>query len=192
MRQKSRFLPSVLCLLIVCEAMLFPVSWLISTAWQESGVASLLSADGIRWFIGNYARLLASPYLVWIILAGLSIGIFKGSGLAKPRKGLALQVTIIMLLLQTSAIILLSFIPHAILLSSTGNLLNSSFSAGIIPMLCFVLFVCSITYGVLESEYITLRQLYAVAIHGISISAPYILLYLFAAQLYHSLIYILP
>lgn len=192
MNYRKSLMPSVLCLLLFCEAMLFPLSWIISTAWQDSGVVSLLSPDGIRWFIGSHAKLLATPYIIWIILIGISAGILQGSKLTKPKKGFALQFTILVFLLQLAAIILLAFTPHAVLLSATGRLLGSSFSAGAIPMLCFVTCTCAITYGTLDSRYTTLRQLYLAALNGISMATPYILLYILVAQLYFSIGYILP
>ncbi|MCM1078792.1 MAG: hypothetical protein NC344_04040 [Bacteroidales bacterium] len=192
MRHRRNIIPYILCTIFICETLLFPVSWIISTAWQESGIISLLSPDGIRWFIGSNARLLATPYLVWLILTGISAGLLKCSGLVHPRKGPALQITFLMFLLLLSAIGLLSFTPHAILLSATGRLLNSSFSEGAVPMFCFVICLCSITYGTLASRYTTLRQAYTAALHGIGMAAPYILLYILTAQLYYTVEYILP
>lgn len=192
MKQRRNIVPIVLCLLFACEAVLFPLSWIASTIWQESGIMSLLSPDGIRWFVGNHARLLSTPYLVWLLLAGISAGIVKDSGILHPKKGWTLQVTLFVLVVMLSAIGLLSFSPHAILLSATGNLLDSSFSAGIVPALCFVACCCALTYGTLESKYATLNHIYTAALCGINMVAPYILLYLFTAQLYFTIQYILP
>ena len=107
MKQRRNIVPIVLCLLFACEAVLFPLSWIASTIWQESGIMSLLSPDGIRWFVGNHARLLSTPYLVWLLLAGISAGIVKDSGILHPKKGWTLQVTLFVLVVMLSAMMIM-------------------------------------------------------------------------------------
>ena len=43
---------------MVAECVLVILSWLLSAARLE-GVRSMLSSEGIRWFIGNFSNIIA-------------------------------------------------------------------------------------------------------------------------------------
>lgn len=53
-------LESVCLLLCLAEVLLVILSWLLS-AMRLDEVHSLLSSEGIRWFLGNFSSMLASP-----------------------------------------------------------------------------------------------------------------------------------
>ena len=59
--------------LLVAHAVLIILSWLLSAMGQED-VRSLLSSEGIRWFVGEFTLMLASPLLVWLLLALVALG----------------------------------------------------------------------------------------------------------------------
>ena len=54
---------SRLCVgLLVAQSLLVIVSWLLS-AMRLEGVRSLLSSEGIRWFVGGFSDIVANPLL---------------------------------------------------------------------------------------------------------------------------------
>ena len=66
------------------------------------------------------------------------------------QKKLALNVVLVELCTFIVLIVLLTAMPHAVLLSVTGELFPSSFSKGLIPMLCFIVTILSISYGLVS------------------------------------------
>ena len=73
--KSSKGLGEVLISLLIAEIILILLSWILSAACVE-GVRSLLSGEGVRWFVGDFARMMASPLLVWLILLLMAIGAF--------------------------------------------------------------------------------------------------------------------
>ena len=126
--------------LLCAEALLIILSWILSTTMTE-GIRSLLSSEGIRWFFGSFTSVIASPLLVWLLLALIAIGSLQKSGLTawqrNYRDRLALRVATVSLLIYLGLIALLTFPPHAILLSATGNLFPSAFSRSLVPIIAF-------------------------------------------------------
>ena len=49
----KRVLAGAGLILLMAECLLFILSWLLSATMMED-VRSLLSSEGIRWFLGNY------------------------------------------------------------------------------------------------------------------------------------------
>lgn len=149
-------LGTIACLLAVVQVMLILVSWVIAAAFPELNTHSLLSSEGIRWFFGRFVDNMQTRFLVWIILVTIALGAFNTSGLTSAisprtsaplhyRQRMALRVVGIELIILLVAIVLLTAIPHAVLLSVTGSLWPSSFSASIIPIVTFIVSICSIT-----------------------------------------------
>ena len=71
--------------LLCAEALLIILSWILSTTMTE-GVRSLLSSEGIRWFFGSFTGIIASPLLVWLLLALIAIGSVQKSGLTAWKR----------------------------------------------------------------------------------------------------------
>ena len=67
MNRDLKLLGRVCLVLVLAEVMLVILSWLLSATMME-GVRSLLSSEGIRWFVGSYSAMMASPLLVWLLL----------------------------------------------------------------------------------------------------------------------------
>ncbi|MFR5271186.1 MAG: hypothetical protein ACLTGI_12620 [Hoylesella buccalis] len=80
---KSKAFAIVTFSLGIVQILLILVSWFITATMPMSPVRSLLSSEGIRWFFGQFTYNLASPLLVWLILAGMALGALKQSGLSK-------------------------------------------------------------------------------------------------------------
>ena len=70
----KRILPYIALALALAQLLLILTSWVWSAAMPLSGVRSMLSSEGIRWFLGHFAELMASPVLVWILLGAMAYG----------------------------------------------------------------------------------------------------------------------
>jgi aminobenzoyl-glutamate transport protein len=86
-----------------------------------------------------------------------------------------------------AALLLLTAIPHAPLLSATGVLFPSSFSDGLLPVVCFVVIVVSLSYGFVSEKFTSFEMLLDALVRGIRKASPLLLLYVLAAELYASL-----
>ena len=181
-----------LCLVaIIAETLLVILSWLLS-ALRVEGVRSLLSSEGIRWFFSSFNDLVASPVLVWLLLLMCALGclqksratsIFRGTKAISFRDRLALYVAIAFLLIYGVIIILLTLMPHAILLSATDHLFPSAFSRSLVPIISFGICVFSVSFGLMAGVMRNLSDILQALSFGIAKGAPLLVFYLFAVQL---------
>ncbi|MGI6242317.1 MAG: tellurium resistance protein TerC [Prevotella sp.] len=191
-------------LFALAQIVLILASWLLTAAMPDTSLRSLLSAGGIRWFFGNFATDMADSMLIYIIVLVIAWGSIRASGLCEALKSLlglhrspltsqqkfALKGALLMLFVEVVVVALLTFLPHAILLSITGELFPSSFSAALIPILAFMGTSVSIFYSLLSRK---LRNVYEVGQAMCSASSwlmPLLLLYVFASVFYHSFSYV--
>lgn len=185
--------------LIVAQLMLVLVSWLLS-ATQTSNVHSLLSNEGVRWFLGQFAAMLATPFLSWLLLLSMAGGCLWQSGLltclsTRPslltyRQRIALRLSVVLLLLYMVVIVLLSVIPHAVLLSATGRLFPSPFSRALVPIIAFGVLHLSVAYGRASGRFISIATMFDSLSFGIAQAAPLLILYVLFIQFYESLQYV--
>ena len=187
----------VLFILLIAELALILLSWILSAAGVE-GVRSLLSGEGVRWFVGDFARMVASPLLTWLLLLLIAIGTFLRSGLSslwherRPRiisyrDRTAFRVSLVLLVAYVAAILLLTVVPHAVLLSASGSLFPSPFSRSLIPFVAFGITLVSIAFGLISGRMQSLSDILAALTYGIQRFAPLLILYIFCIQLYQSL-----
>lgn len=187
----SSRLGMLMLLLLIAEAVLILVSWILS-AMRVEGVRSLLSGEGVRWFFGHFTTMVASPWLACLVLLLVALGCLQKSGLfSRPhtsyRDRLALRVTIVFLVIYVGVVLLLTAIPHAVLLSSTGNLFPSPFSHGIVPILSFGMILISVSFGMVSGRFQTLSDVLDALSFGCRKGAPLFIFYILAIQLYESL-----
>lgn len=182
-------------MLLIAEVVLILLSWILSAAGVE-GVRSLLSGEGVRWFVGDFARMVASPLLAWILLLMIAVGTFLRSGLTfrerrhRPmsyRDRTAFRVALIFLVAYVAAILLLTVVPHAVLLSASGSLFPSPFSRSLIPFVAFGITLVSIAFGMMSGRMQSLSDVLNALCYGIQKFAPLLILYIFCIQLYQSL-----
>ena len=181
-----------LCLVIViAETLLVILSWLLS-ALRVEGVRSLLSSEGIRWFFSSFNDLVASPVLVWLLLLLCALGclqksrvtsLFGGAKAINFRDRLALYVAIAFLLIYGIIIVLLTLMPHAILLSATGHLFPSAFSRSLVSIIAFGICIFSVTFGLMAGVMRNISDILQALSFGIAKGAPWVVFYLFAVQL---------
>lgn len=190
----------ITCSLLLLQIMVVILSWMIKTIYPEFNGRSLLSGEGVRWFLGNFTNNVASNILVWIILIGLSWGairasnilqIFKRSHTLSYRERLGFRIVLIEIMIWFIVIVLLSFIPHAAMLSITGQLFPSSFSKSIVPLIAFIALFSSITYGLIIGRLRKGNLIIEALSNGIKQIAPYIIIYIILVQLIYSIKFVL-
>lgn len=203
-----------LATVVLLEAELFIIvaSWICSVLFPDSGIVSMISSEGVRWIVGSYANMLSTPYLIYIILIGMTVGIVQRSGLldvirnkrissgssddvnnimTRYSERLAIRLAVAAFVVGVIVISLLTFVPHAILINSNGDVFDSSFSRGFIPMICLVISVSAGIYGLCTSHITFHRSIADAFTYGIARIAPVILLYILIAQIYFTIEYII-
>ncbi|MBR1484145.1 MAG: AbgT family transporter [Prevotella sp.] len=182
--------------LIVAQLLLVLVSWLLSATLTE-GVRSLLSAEGLRWFVGGYSRMLLTPLLAWLLTGAMAAGCALQSGIGgllrwpkDYRQQLAFRIAVLLVAMYVVVLVVLAFIPHAVLLSATGGLWPSPFSDALVPLLSLAVIIVSAVYGLVVHRFATLADIFHSLVLGLSASAPLLLLYVLSVQLCESLRYV--
>lgn len=194
--KRQKLFSYVVLLLCGGQIMLMLSSWLLTAAWPEDFSRSLLSAEGIRWFFGQFQYTLASPVLVWLVLCNMARGMFVSSRISlydfhEYRQRFAMGVSSFIFGGLILVILALTLFPHAILLNVMGGLIPSSFTQCIIPYLAFTVTVVCGSYGLISGHVKGVDGIFGALRLGVALGAPYLVLYVFAAQLYHSVLYLL-
>ena len=196
---KHKIFASSIFIFIVLQILVILGSWFVTVMFPTLPVRSLLSSEGIRWFLGQYTSNLASPLLVWLVLAGMTYGALRSSGLSRAimhfsnisyRQLFALKVVVAELIFFAIVLFLMTFLPQAILLSVTGELFPSSFSRSLIPFICFLLTLFSITYGLINASFTSLTDIFCSLTSGITAISPWLVIYVFVIQLYYSILFV--
>ncbi len=190
---KTKPIAVLAALLIILELVLVLLSWVLSSTTTEP-VHSLLSSEGIRWFLGHACEMILSPLLVWLLFFSIAYGIYRESGFRwwsdNRRERTGRHAAIVVLLLYVLVVLSLIAVPHAILLSSMGNIYPSPFSMAFVPMLSLALLLCGVTYGLVSHSFTSFTAIIEAALHGLSMASPLILLYILFIQFYESLRYV--
>ena len=212
MRMKSKLGWTVL-VLVTAQLALILLSWLITAAFPELPIRSLLSSEGVRWFFGSFTANQLTPLLAWFITAAMAVGACvrsrlwaafctKMSGLlhrrdsTDGRQGLhyreriGLRLALAEFMVYVVIMLLLTVVPHAILLSVTGELFPSAFSSSLIPSLSFVLIVMSLSYGVASGTVDSVARMHRVLVGGLEAGARIVPAYVIGVQLYMTLLYV--
>ncbi len=212
MRMKSKLGWTVL-VFVTAQLALILLSWLITAAFPELPIRSLLSSEGVRWFFGSFTANQLTPLLAWFITAVMAVGACvrsrlwaafctKMSGLlhrrdsTDGRQGLhyreriGLRLALAEFMVYVVIMLLLTVVPHAILLSVTGELFPSAFSSSLIPSLSFVLIVMSLSYGVASGTVDNVARMHRVLVGGLEAGARIVPAYVIGVQLYMSLLYV--
>ncbi len=212
MRMKSKLGWTVL-VLVTAQLALILLSWLITAAFPELPIRSLLSSEGVRWFFGSFTANQLTPLLAWFITTAMAVGACvrsrlwaafctKMSGLlhrrdsTDGRQGLhyreriGLRLALAEFMVYVVIMLLLTVVPHAILLSVTGELFPSAFSSSLIPSLSFVLIVMSLSYGVASGTVDSVARMHRVLVGGLEAGARIVPAYVIGVQLYMSLLYV--
>jgi len=201
---RTKWFGVVCATLIVGELVLVLVSWLLSATLTE-GVRSLLSSGGVRWFFSNFTTILGRPLLVWLLLALMAAGCLQQSGLVRylsarssqrhtqaktrplaSRERIAFRLALAFLIIYVGVIALLTVVPHAVLLSATGELFPSPFSRSLVPVICFGVILVSGSFGMMAGRFQSFSDLLHSLTLGIARGAGMLILYVLLIQFYES------
>ena len=192
----KKILPYIALELAIAQLLLILTSWVWSAAMPLSGVRSMLSNEGIRWFLGHFAELMASPVLVWILLGAMAYGVvvrcrstLQGNNYRSSR---ARIIALGFLAVYVVIVLLLTVSPNAVLLSASGLLWPSPFSASLVPITAFGILLAAILYGVVAGTFQTLSDVYESLVFGLRQCAPLLPVYILFMQLFESFRFVLP
>ena len=201
---KNKILAYLSLSLLLVEVVMAVGSWIFAALNPESGIHSMLSSEGIRWAFGGFIRQMQSSVLVWLLLAGMAWGALRVSrfchdlgslwsrrnGALRYRQRVALRFSIVTVLVYIAVVSFFSLVPHAILLSVTGELFPSAFSEALVPILCFGVILLSVEYGVMSGTFPDVPSVFDALVGGIRSIAPLLILYLLATHVYYVVRYI--
>lgn len=202
-RRTGKYIARLALMLGVFQLIAVLGSWIFKAVNPELPLRSLLSAEGIRWMVGSIGDNLAGRGLVWLLLGSMAFGSVKFCGILDvPRKWKAmsfwdrfgLMVALAELLVIVVLTLLLTVLPHAVLLGVTGNLYPSSFSKSLFFIVCLSVCFISVSFGVVSSRLRSLEEVCDCLVAGIAYTLPLWLIYVLAIELYASLqfIFVLP
>lgn len=171
-------------------------AWLLTAAWPEEFTRSFLSAEGIRWLFGKFQENLATPALVWLVVCSIAWGAYRESRIwdydrREYRQRFAMGVAIFEGVMSVLVMLLLTMLPHAILLNVMGGLFPSSFSHSIIPYVAISVTIACCSFGLISGRVHGIEGVFAVLTSGIERLAPLFVLYVLGTQLYYSILYLM-
>ena len=152
----------VVIVLFLAQIAVILLSWLITAANPDWALHSLLSSEGIRWFFGSFVNNQLTPWLIYFIVMSIAGGAFLRTKFLKAlrqrfsrtpqqrsslayRERMGLRIALAEFIVFIVVMVLLTLVPHAILLSVTGQLYPSSFSESLIPALSYILLIMTIS-----------------------------------------------
>ena len=204
----------IVLVLLVAQLALILLSWLVTAAFPELPMRSVLSSEGIRWFFGSFVSNQLSPLLIYFIMAVMAVGACVRSRLYDAlretlsntrsslttssnhqhkvhyREKVGLRIALVEFIVYVIIMILLTAIPHAILLSVTGQLFPSSFSSSFIPSLSLIIIIISLTYGVASGTIDSVAKMHKVLVGGLEVGSRLVPTYVVGIQLYMSIRYV--
>jgi len=204
----------IVLVLLVSQLALILLSWLVTAAFPELPMRSVLSSEGIRWFFGSFVSNQLSPLLIYFIMAVMAVGACVRSRLYDAlretlsntrsslttssdhqhkvhyREKVGLRIALVEFIVYVIIMVLLTAIPHAILLSVTGQLFPSSFSSSFIPSLSLIIIIMSLTYGVASGTIDSVTKMHKVLVGGLEVGSRLVPTYVVGIQLYMSIRYV--
>lgn len=196
-KQLQRHLGVFIIILVVAQLMIILLSWLLSAALPDLSVHSLLSSEGIRWFFGQFSSNIAIPLTAWLIVAVIAYGCLSSCGILELkhpldfRQRVAIRFVVFEIVVFVAIILLLTLMPHAVLLSIDGDICSGSLANSIIPYLSLVVCITSITYAYLSGRCNTKAELFDMLCEGNRQLSPLFIIYVLLTQLVYSVLYVL-
>ncbi len=198
----NRVLSRIALGILIAQLVLMLFSWVVNAAAPQLPLRPIFSHEGLRWLFGRFVDNLSSPLSVWLLLLSMAYGSLQNSGLLKAvrtlfslgklqfRQQLGLRLVAFEVVMFVLVAVLLTSIPHAILLSVTGHLFPSSFSQGLIPMLAAMLIILSLSYGAASGAVDNLERAYESCVVGLRWIANLLPVYVLATELFYSVVFI--
>ena len=186
---KNRAIVIACVLLAGAEVLLVLLSWVLSATMTE-GVRSLLTSEGMRWFMGQFVTFTQTPVLVWLLLLSMAYGCVRQGLFPSPADGsrrAGLLMSLFALIVYVVVILLLTLPHHAVLLSATGSLFPSLFSRALVPIIAFGLIIVSLANAFTSRVFRSVSDVFGSFAFGISQASPLFFLYILAVQFCESL-----
>ena len=165
-------------------------SWLLTKEPKNQRMPSLLSIDRIgssgKAAVRSHESSISANWAMRSSLTNSSNNRYR----FHYREKVGLRIALIEFIVYVVVMILLTAIPHAILLSVTGQLFPSSFSSSFIPSLSFVITIMSLTYGVASGTIDSVVKMHKILVGGLEVGSKFIPTYVIGIQLYMSVIYV--
>ncbi len=200
--KSNRYFSLFAVALLILQVLLMLVTWVVNAAAPQLPLRPILSYEGLRWLFGTFVDNLSSPLSVWLLLLSIAYGALEGSGLLGAcrtlcswgklqfRQLLGLRLVVFELVVFVAVAVLLTCIPHAILLSVTGHLFPSSFSRGLVPMVSAMLIILSLSYGTASGTFNTLERAYETCVGGLQRVAWLLPVYILLVELFYSILFV--
>ncbi len=197
---RNRTIARLAFALSLTECVLVAASWVASILMPDSDMRSLLTGEGIRWFVAQFTQGLFAPVPLWIIVWSMAVGCASSSGIVRAvvrrhspllyreRAALCFATAIVVVFVATMT--LLTLPPQAVLLNATGGLFPSPFSSAIVPATALCVCAASVVYGFTAGSLQTLTSIYISLVKGMQKGAPLLLLYILLIQIYYSLTFV--
>ena len=166
----------------------------------EWNIRNMRSGEAIRWFCGHFVEFCSSPMLVWILLLSMSFGTCRASGILRLRiSDIASVRHIRSAVIAASlagvvyifAVCMLTLPSHAVLLSAVGTMFPSPFSVAIVPFVSLFVFIVSAVYGIASNNISSIHEITESLVSGVRLAAPLLILFIFAAMVVNSIVYVL-
>lgn len=201
-RQWTKGLAVASAILATLIFLVIIISWTVAALSPDADVHSLLGSEGVRWLFGSFTENVSGPLIAWTVLIAMAYGTTEKSGIVADliqaqnikqltyRQKFAFRIVIILAAFFIIAVIALTLLPHAVLLSVTGQLFPSSFSRSLIPMTVLVVIILSAVYGKLCGKFNGIYDIFKALCSGIAKAAPLFLPIILAEELWHVVFYV--
>lgn len=182
-------------LLLALEAVLVFLSWILTVLFPEAGFHSILTGEGVRFFIGAYIDNLQSPLLLWILFGFIAWGCcYKSNILSyirerrQPyRNRMSFRIATLFVSLYITGVLYLTFGSGNVLLGVTGHLYGSPLHRAAVPLAVWGVCLQACVYGFISGRFSSWADVFNASVYGLSKACPLVLIYLLAGHLYHSL-----
>ena len=197
-----KFFTLLSVILIIAQLALVLLSWIVVSIIPSLALKSLLSGEGIRWFLGSFSDNIANPSLAWLVLCAMAYGVCVRSGLYKAlfvlmgggalahRQRHALYWSFAVFVILALAMSLLVFIPHSMLLGVTGGFYPSPLCKSVVPLLAFFFLSTSFAYGISFGAYNGVGDIFKGLYYGVAVLSPLFPVYVLCIQLFCSVCFV--
>lgn len=202
---RKRYLPHPAIVYLILLVLVILISWIgsvveIRTMGRSGGpiLQSLLSEQGVRWFVRNASACMGSAPVGEAIMILAAIGAGRESGLFRalthtmtlsPKERVSLVISLIAFAVFVVSILFGLFAGSNLLLGVTGDLKGGPLAQGAVFMLMLAVLLPALIYGISTDTFHTVRECVDALSSMIRVAASFLLTLLVAAQLIETVRY---
>ena len=189
--RELRWAGLLVAVLLAALALLAVASWALASLGLS--VESLFSDESLRWLFSSQMINAVVPVGQWVLLASVVVGAIGYSGLTAqvPRLNNALVTASLTFAACLAVFALLFFASGSPLRSATGRLFPTPFLSGFIRALAVSLILAAAVYGGVSGKLRTWQHYFSLLFIGIQRFAPWLVVSVLAALLYHIFCYVI-